>query len=136
MSSPLIVYGSSVDRDRVEVLDRDELAADLALECGAVADEDDVLALLHVERPLVVAEHDVQARQLLVELLVHQAQDLDRLFDRARAAAPAVVLALALGRRPGVSGDLRAFEVLLDSHQADLESPSPAPCACASVTSP
>jgi hypothetical protein len=49
---------------------------------GAVADEDDLLAGLRVDRPLVGAEHDVHARHLGVALGVEEAQDLDRLLDR------------------------------------------------------
>jgi hypothetical protein len=63
----------------------------------------------------------VQRLHLLVARLVEDAQDLDRLLDRARAPAPAVVGLLGVGRRPRVGGDLGALEIFLDADEPDLE---------------
>src|SRR6185437_3675431 len=109
----------------VEALDLDELVAEAALPAGAVADEDDLLAGLRVDRPVVGAEDDVHARHLLVALLVVQAQDLDSLLDRPRAAAPAVVGVLRLRRRARVGRDVRPLEVLLHPDEPDLEALRP-----------
>src|SRR5207248_9831978 len=105
----------------VEVLDRNRLAVDHPLPGRAVADEHDLLAGLGVDPALVGAEHDVEPRHLLVGLLVEHPEDLDRLLDRAGAAAPAVVAGLRSRRWAGVRGDVRTLEVLLYASRADLE---------------
>jgi hypothetical protein len=86
----------------VEAVDLDELRAELPVPRTAVTDEDDLLAVAHVERPFVVTEHQVNARELRVALRVGESEDLDRLLDGAGAAAPAVVgrrSSRAAGRR-------------------------------------
>src|ERR1700712_4923188 len=105
----------------VGAADLHELFTEFARPGGAVADKYHFFTRLGRDRPVVGAEHHVHTRQLRVALLVVEPQYLDGLLKRPRAAAPAVVGALGLGRRADVGGDAAALEVFFRPLEADLE---------------
>jgi hypothetical protein len=125
-----VLGGVRIERLPVDVLapDLHEVVADRAGPLHAVSDEHHLLAVAELEGAVVLAEHEVDLRELFVALLVVEAQDLDDLLHHARAAAPAVVLGRVRGRLARVGLDARALEVLVDLHEADLKAGGARPC--------
>ena len=110
----------------IDALDRDHLSAELAAPLGAVADENDSLTWLRIDRPIVGAKDNVSSRNSLVAGFIETAENLDGFLERPWTAAPAIVVLEVIVRSvvrgwSRVGADVRPLEVLLNPDQANAE---------------